>query len=157
MCIRVAGQRGKDHPVQKVTNVDHRYRRPLADQAKAVLQRGPSFLLILAGGGKPQCLTKILLMQSLDTAIWPRSPIVSFDDKARGLADDLSVAFGHPESDLARQGHAPGFVGHQSGKTRWLRFENVRARCFVQRQRDPHFGWSAILRDNNRKFDLCPR
>ena len=122
-----------------------------------ILQRGPSLLLILAGGGKPKCLTKILLMQSLDAAIWSRSPIVSFDDEARGLADDPLVALGHPESDLARQGHAPGFVGHQSGKTRWLRFENVRARCFVQWQRDPHFVWSAGLREDDWKFDLCPR
>jgi MFS family permease len=60
--------------------------------------------------------------------------------RVEALADDPLVALGHPEPDLARQGHAPSFVGHQSGKTRWLRFENVRARCFVQRQRDPHFG-----------------
>ena len=109
-----------------------------------ILQRGPSLLLILAGGGKPKCLTKILLMQSLDAAIWSRSPIVSFDDEA-------------PESDFARQGHAPGFVGHPSRKTRWLRFENVRVWCFAQRQRDPHFGWSAILRKDDWKFDLYPR
>ena len=122
-----------------------------------ILQRGPSLLLILAGGGKPKCLTKILLMQSLDTTIGPGSPIVSFDDEARGLADDPSVALGHSESDLARQGHAPGFIRHQTWKTHWLWFENVRARCFVQRQRDPHFGWSAILREDDGKFDLGPR
>jgi hypothetical protein len=67
--VGISRQSGKDDSVQEVPDVDHRQRRPLADQAETILKGRTAFLLILSRRGKAKSLAEILLVKALSSAV----------------------------------------------------------------------------------------